>query len=50
MLLVIVIVVVIHIVVVAMPLCFFKFFAALARLSPVLAEAVHGVAQLSSAW
>jgi NADH:ubiquinone oxidoreductase subunit 5 (subunit L)/multisubunit Na+/H+ antiporter MnhA subunit len=46
-LLVVVIVVVIHIVVVAAtPLRFFKFFAALARLSAFLAVAVHGVAQL----
>jgi hypothetical protein len=46
-LLVVVIVVVIHIVVVAAtPLRFFKFFAALARLSGVLAVAVQGVAQL----
>jgi hypothetical protein len=42
-----VIVVVIHIVVIAAtPLRFFKFFAALARLSAVLAVAVHGVTQL----
>jgi hypothetical protein len=46
-LLVVVIVVVIHIVVVAAtPFRFFKFFAALARLSAFLAVAVHGVAQL----
>jgi hypothetical protein len=43
----IVIVVVIHIVVVAAtPLRFFKFFAALARLSAVLAVALHRVTQL----
>ena len=42
-----VIVVVIHIVVVAAtPLRFFKFFAALARLSAVLAVALHRVTQL----
>ena len=47
MLLVVVIVVVIHIVVfAATPFRFFKFFAALARLSAFLAVAVHGVAQL----
>src|ERR1700687_5839099 len=42
-----VIVVVIHIMVVAAtPLCFFEFFAALARLSAVLAVTLHRVAQL----
>src|SRR6202795_1130818 len=42
-----VIVVVIHVVVVAAtPLRFFKFFAALARLSAVLAVTLHRVAQL----
>jgi hypothetical protein len=46
-LVVIVIVVVIHVVVVAAaPLRFFKFFAALARLSAVLAVTLHRVAQL----